>query len=179
MLKEKCTLFFQKHQELWKFIKFNFTIIVTSALDLMLYSFFFYVVFRSLNTVPVADNAFLDFLGIRYEGYLYAYGISTTAGYVAAYLMNRKLTFHSDVNPLYSSVLYVIMVFFTILFSTWLGGVVGTFMQEHQLSNPVTELIAKFVVINVPTVWTYPLERYVIQRKKKPLKEALPICDID
>lgn len=156
-----------RYPELWKFIKFNFTLIVTSALDLIIYTFLFYCVFTRFNEVPIKDNAFLSFLGIHYKGYLYAYGISTTLGYVAAYLMNRKLTFHSDVNPVGSSIQYAIMAFATIIFSTWLGGVVGTFMQEHSISNPFTELLAKFIVINIPTIWTYPLERFVIQRKKK------------
>ena len=66
-----------------------------------------------------------------------------------------------------SSFLYVIMVVFTILFDTWLGGVVGTIMQNNGWSTPVTELLMKCLIINVPTIWTYPLERFVIQRQRK------------
>ena len=189
---EKPT-FAVRHPEWWKFIKFNICIVdpeagprgpvevgtpveggveagepvVTTALDVSIYLFLQYFVFDELNAVPVTDNALLRFLRIEYRGYLYSYAISTTAGYVAAYLINRKLTFHSDVNATLSSFLYVIMVVFTILFDTWLGGVVGTIMQNNGWSTPVTELLMKCLIINVPTIWTYPLERFVIQRQRK------------
>ena len=163
---EKPT-FAVRHPEWWKFIKFNICIVVTTALDVSIYLFLQYFVFDELNAVPVTDNALLRFLRIEYRGYLYSYAISTTAGYVAAYLINRKLTFHSDVNAALSGFLYVIMVVFTILFDTWLGGVVGTIMQNNGWSTPVTELLMKCLIINVPTIWTYPLERFVIQRQRK------------
>lgn len=156
-----------RHPEWWKFIKFNICIVVTTALDVGIYMFLQYFVFDELNAVPVTDNALLRFLRIEYQGYLYSYAISTTVGYVAAYLINRKLTFHSDVNAALSSFLYVIMVAFTILFDTWLGGVVGTVMQNNNWSTPLTEILMKCVIINVPTIWTYPLERFVIQRQRK------------
>lgn len=165
-MRKKLHNYALKHKELWKFIKFNITVIVTSALDITVYMAMLYFVFASLNSQPLPENEFLTFLGIRYKGYLFSYLISTTAGYVAAYLMNRKITFHSDVNPVYSSVLYFILAFFNIIFSSWFGGIAGTFMVEHGISNPFTEIIAKFIIINIPTLWTYPIERYVIQIKK-------------
>lgn len=159
--------FAERHPEWWKFIKFNLCIVVTTALDVGIYLILQYYVFDSLNAVPVTDNALLRFLRIEYQGYLYSYAISTTVGYVAAYLINRKLTFHSDCTAALSSVLYVIMVAGTILFDSWLGGVVGTIMQNNGWSTPLTEILAKCIIINVPTIWTYPLERFVIQRQRK------------
>ncbi len=155
-----------KHAELWKFIKFNITVIITSALDICVYMVLLYYVFAPLNTQPLPESELLSFLGIRYKGYLFSYLISTTAGYVAAYIMNRKLTFHSDVNPVYSSVLYFMLALVNILVSSWLGSIAGTFMTKYSLSNPITEILSKFIIINIPTIWTYPLERYIIQIKR-------------
>lgn len=155
-----------KHAELWKFIKFNITVIITSALDICVYMVLLYYVFAPLNSQPLPESELLSFLGIRYKGYLFSYLISTTAGYVAAYIMNRKLTFHSDVNPIYSSVLYFLLALVNILVSSWLGSIAGTFMTKYSLSNPITEILSKFIIINIPTIWTYPLERYIIQIKR-------------
>ena len=44
----------------------------------------------------------LHFLGIQYKGYMYSYAISAVIGYAAAYIMNRKLTFQADANPVLS-----------------------------------------------------------------------------
>lgn len=164
---QKIKSFTRRHGELWKFVKFNFTVIVTSALDIGLYMLLLYTVFRPLNSNPLPDNALLSFLGIRYEGYLYSYLISTTAGYVAAYLMNRRLTFHSNVNPAYSGTLYFLLSAFNILLSSWLGSAAGALMLEHGFSSAGAQMLAKFIIINIPTLWTYPLERYLIQIKSK------------
>lgn len=159
--------FADKHIELWKFIKFNISVVVTSLLDILSYLLLLYVVFRGSKDISLPDNAVLSILGIKYKGYLMSYLISTTLGYVAAYLINRKITFHSDINPVYSSVMYFLLALFNILVSSYIGSAFGSFMEMNGISNPFTEAVAKFIIINIPTLWTYPLERYVIQINRK------------
>lgn len=166
-MKEKIEAFTLKHKELWKFIKFTFTGASTSVLELAVFMFLQYVTFKSLNEVPVTDSPFLAFLGIEYKGYLYSYAISATIGYAAAYVMNRKLTFQADNNPVFSTVVYVIMVVGTILFNTWFGAYLGTIIKNNGWDNAVVEMIVKVIVMTVPTLWTYPLNRFVIHRKRE------------
>uniref|UniRef100_UPI003FEEAB49 hypothetical protein n=1 Tax=Eubacterium sp. TaxID=142586 RepID=UPI003FEEAB49 len=109
-MKEKFKSFITKHSEIWKFVKFTFTGASTSVLELAVFALLQYVVFKNLNNVPVTDNAVLSFLKIEYKGYLYSYSISAIIGYAAAYIMNRKLTFKADVNPVFSTVAYAVMV---------------------------------------------------------------------
>ena len=165
-LKDTNSPFGQRHPEGWRFLKFNIGVLVTSALDILSYLFFLYFVFRGSKDIPLPDNAVWALLGIRYRGYLLSYLLSTSIGYIAAYLINRHITFHSDVNPAYSSSLYLILAVCNILISSYIGSVFGTYMEIHHLSNPVTEAVVKFVIINIPTLWTYPLERYVIQTSR-------------
>lgn len=136
-------------------------------LDIVSYMFLLYVVFKGQCNTPLPESALLSLLGIRYKGYLYSYLISTTIGYIAAYLINRKVTFKSNINPLYSSVLYAALAIFNILVSSYLGGVFGTYIASHGISSPIIEMVSKFIIINIPTIWTYPLERYIIQINKK------------
>lgn len=163
----KSTPKFAKKSELWKFLKFNICVVVTSVLDIVSYMFMLYVVFKGQCNAPLPESALLSLLGIRYKGYLYSYLISTSIGYIAAYLINRKVTFKSNINPLYSSVLYAALAIFNILVSSYLGGVFGTYIASHGMSSPIIEMVSKFVIINIPTIWTYPLERYIIQINKK------------
>lgn len=167
-MKEKFIAFTEKHAEIWKFIKFTFTGASTSVLELVVFAFLQYVVFKSLNATPVTDSPVLDFLGIDYKGYLYSYAISAILGYAAAYIMNRKLTFKADANPVLSTILYVIMVVCTIAFNTWFGAFLGTIVKNHNWDSFIVEMLTKLVVMTVPTIWTYPLNRFVIHRKKKP-----------
>lgn len=167
-MKDKLLKFTQKHSELWKFIKFTFTGASTSVLELAVFMFLQYCVFKSLNEVPVKDNTVMNFLGIEYVGYMYSYAISAIIGYAAAYIMNRKFTFKADANPVLSTVLYAVMVVFTIAFNTWFGAFLGTWIKNNGWNNPLVEMITKLVVMTVPTIWTYPLNRFVIHRKRKP-----------
>lgn len=166
-MKNKITAFINKHEEIWKFIKFSFTGASTSVLELGIFMFLQYIVFKSLNEVRVTDNAILAFLGIEYKGYLYSYAISAIIGYAAAYVMNRKLTFKADANPVLSTVIYSIMVIFTITFNTWFGAFLGTIVKNNGWDNIIVEMITKAIVMTVPTLWTYPMNRFVIHKKRK------------
>lgn len=165
--KASITKFVNKHAEIWKFIKFTFTGASTSVLELAVFWLLQYVIFKSLNEVPVTDNAVLSFLGIEYKGYMYSYFISAVIGYAAAYVMNRKLTFKADANPVLSTILYTIMVVCTITFNTWFGSFLGTLIKNSGYDSVFIVLLTKLVVMTVPTLWTYPLNRFVIHRKKK------------
>ena len=152
--------FFEKHAEIWKFIKFTFAGASSSLIELGVFALLQYVVFKSLNDVPVTDSPVLAFLGVEYKGYMYSYFISTVVGYAIAFVMNRKITFKADANPLLSTV-----------FNTWFGAFLGTLIKNSGRSNALIELLTKVVVMTVPTLWTYPLNRFVIHRKKKPVAE--------
>lgn len=167
------------HPEFWKFIKFNITMIVTSLLDVLSYLVFLYLVFKGYNDVPLEGNAILSLLGIRYKGYLYSYILSTSLGYIAAYLINRKITFKSDINVAYSSILYFILAVFNIFVSSYIGSVFGSYVFEKGITNPIIEIASKLIIINIPTLWTYPLERYVIQINKKVDKNLIIATDLD
>lgn len=171
--------FADNHPELWKFVKFNITVIITSALDIISYLILLYLVFRPLNEESLPNYAILSLLGIKYKGYLFSYLISTSIGYIAAYLINRKITFHSDINPVYSSVLYFALAVFNILVSSWIGGIFGSVITSKGISNPIIEVISKFIIINIPTVWTYPIERYIIQIKRKNKSHTVIATDLD
>ncbi len=167
------------HPEIWKFVKFNISVLVTSILDVASYLFFIYVVFEKFNDIALPNNALLSLLGIKYKGYLFSYVLSTSIGYIAAYLINRKITFHSNINPAYSSLLYFLLAVFNILVSSYIGSVFGSFILERNINTPIVEIASKFIIINIPTIWTYPIERYIIQIKKKEMKKRIIAVDLD
>lgn len=164
--------FADKHQELWKFIKFSFTGASTTILDYAVFALLQFVVFRSLNETPVTDNAVLAFLGIQYKGYMYSYFVSSVISYTASYIMNRKLTFHADSNALLSSILYIIMVVVTVALTTWVFALLCTWLKNNGRDSAMMIMLTKLVVMLVSFLWTYPLQRFVIHRKKKEQADA-------
>lgn len=154
--------FFTKHAELWKFIKFSFAGMSSTIIELIIYYILQNIVFKNLNSEP------FDFLIFHYDGlgYLLSFLISTTIGYAIAFVMNRKVTFHSDANKTLSIILYIIMVIFTIFMTTWLGMLILEFCISRG-KQALGETIAKPIVAILATAWTYPINRFVIHRNKK------------
>ena len=164
--------FTEKHAEFWKFVKFIFAGVSSSAVELLVHMVLMRFVFASIKDVLI-DNELLAAVGVNYKGVLYAFLISTAVGYTIAFIMNRKITFHANANPTLSIALYVVMVLLTIFATAWLGSVltvlaVNRGLYDTRLGGAVDSLI-KVAVMLAATAWTYPLNRFVIHRKRKVL----------
>ena len=167
--------FTEKYAELWKFIKFSIVGFSSTLVELGVFYLLQYVVFKNTLTAPMPDNAFFRFVSFTGladgMGYFYAYVISTTIGYIIAFILNRKTTFKADSNVVLSTVLYIIMVIFTIGMTAWLGTQFQMFMASKGL-KALGDAIGKPIVAALATVWTYPLNRFVIHRHKKETADA-------
>lgn len=161
--------FTEKHAEIWKFIKFTIAGGSSSAIELVVHMILLNTAFKALTAVPITNSA-LEMIGIQSKGYLYTYLISTTVGYAIAFILNRKITFKADSNPALSMFLYFIMVVFTIFANGWIGSAMTMFAQAHSLTGNLWDLIIKLIGMAIPTLWTYPCNRFIIHRKKKEVK---------
>lgn len=172
---EQKVKFTQKYAELWKFIKFTLVGFSSTLVELAVFYLLQYVVFKNIAHAPMPDNGFFKFLtsiGLAEGlGIFYAYVISTTIGYIIAFILNRKTTFKADSNVVLSTILYIIMVIFTIIATAWIGTKFQAFMVEHNL-KALGDIITKPLVATLATAWTYPLNRFVIHRHKKPEAET-------
>ena len=148
----------QKHPEVFKFIKFAFASGSSTIIEIIIFYILQYTVFKSLNSEP------FKFWIFHYDGigYMWAFLISTIIGYIIAFILNRKYTFHANANPVLSIVLYVIMVLFTIIVTTWMGSALMDWLIKID-KRSLGEIIAKPLVSLTAFTWTYPLNRFVIQ----------------
>lgn len=170
-LKEKASGFANKHTEIWKIIKWSITGIGASAVEVACYMLMLNFLFVSTREV-VIENAALNFIGINYRGYMHSYFFSAVIGYSIAFIINRKVTFKADNNPTVSYIINFAFTVFNIFVITWMGSVLSNFSVEYGWGN-IGDLIIKVVVMTIPSVWTYPMNRFVIHRqKKKPAGET-------
>lgn len=168
--KGKFGKFITKHGELWKFIKFSIAGGASSIIELIVHMVLLETVFKSLKAVPIT-NEVLNMINIDSKGYLYTYLISTAVGYGIAFILNRKVTFQADSNPTLSIFLYVLMVIGTIFANGWIGSALSSFAVERGFDTFFGEFVIKIVCMLIPSLWTYPLNRFVIHRKKKVVEE--------
>ena len=181
---EQKQKFTEKHAEIWKFIKFTLVGFSSTLVELAVFYLLQYVVFKNIAHAPMPDNGFFNFLAsiglAEGQGIFYSYVISTTIGYIIAFILNRKTTFKADSNVVLSTVLYIIMVIFTIIATAWIGTKFQNFMVAHDMKG-LGDVIAKPLVAALATAWTYPLNRFVIHRHKKPAEgeEAAEAVEAD
>ncbi len=174
-MKEKWNAFIEKHDELWKFIKFSFAGVASFIVQYIVDVLFHFVVFKGLAGQTV-DNEVFRFLGIDSQmDAAYAYFIAAAVGYTVSFIMNRKVTFDADSGLTSSVVMYIVMVVATVFIAAWMKGFFTYFALNHfaWAANDKGEItgfadgIIFILVTTIPFLWTYPLQRFVIHRKKK------------
>jgi len=163
--KESFKAFTDKHVELYKFIKWNLVGAIGVPVEIGSYYLFAYVFFKNFSTAPV-NIWVLEYEGL---GFMWAFLLSTALGESVGFILNRKFTFAADANPALSIFLHFCMVTFSIFATTLAGmeiiritaGMGGAVAHYGELAaRPVSTILA--------TAWLYPLNRFVVHRKKKP-----------
>jgi len=165
--------FAHRHPELWKYVKFFLVGAVTSLPDWGSYMISLYAL-RALGVnhigavLGVMERVVTPAEGFSMATVVYAYMISTTIGYACAFILNRKVSFYADSNVALSTFLYILMVIFTIFANSLVvGPFISGLVGRAGLPVAISESISKVLVMSIPGIWTYPLSRFVIHRKKK------------
>lgn len=156
--------FTEKYAELWKFIKFSIAGVLSTLVELAVYYILIFTVFK--NSAGEKFVIIPQTLEWDAKGVFWAFVISTTIGYIIAFLLNRKTTFKADSNVVVSAILYTIMVIFTI-FATALIGAWFMDLFKNMGYETIGKTVGKPIAAALATAWTYPLNRFVIHRKRK------------
>lgn len=173
----KFKQFTEKHDELWKFIKFTFAGVFSTLVELGVYYVLLYTVFKNIKGESISILG-LPALTWDAKGVFFSFVISTTVGYIIAFLINRKTTFASDSNVVVSAILYVIMVIGTILATAMIGAKFKDFTLAKAAADGISEVaqarwisigdnLGKPLAAALATAWTYPINRFVIHRHRK------------
>jgi len=164
---ERFTAFTEKHAELYKFIKWNLVGAIGVPVEIGSYYLFAYVFFKNLNAEPIRLFGDLEWDGL---GFLLAFLLSTALGETVGFILNRKFTFAADANPALSIFLHFCMVSFSIIATSYVGMEILRISKNlgyeafgKALARPISTIAA--------TAWLYPLNRFVVHRKKKPKPE--------
>lgn len=156
----------------WQFIKFNIVsntvfllqLLLANVLPLIFDSFkvalpeFLRVIF---TTDSVDKKYIVD--GAVTWGYVLPLFLSNFLANIYGYFVNMKATFKGKGGK-YSLLIYVVVVFVLILFSTWLQGVIINYLMNTGLSK-FARTIASALVGFIQFLVIFPLEKYVLFRK--------------
>ena len=158
------TRFLQTHPEIDKLVKFSMVGLFCATMDMLLFFFLVFVAFRGMKAEPYDLFGIFHYDGI---GYFLAFLISTGSNYTLAFILNRKHTFRADSNPALSAVLYFVMIAITVFSGAWIGVALMDWFQAKDMVR-LGEFIVKPLASLIPSIWVYPMNRFVIHRHKKP-----------
>ena len=101
-------------------------------------------------------------------GYVLPFFLSNLLANVVAYIQNKKRTFRSDA-PKRNFVIYLIILFCLILFSTWLQGVVAGALlaSESQTLRNLAPTVAMACAGMLQMIVLFPLEKFVLLKERK------------
>jgi len=165
--------------ELWKFIKWNLVGAVTTVLDLGTYFIMLAALSDEFLYAPIGGpiwlQNFLAAIGLDEGlGILWTFLISITLGYIAAYILNRKVAFKANNNVTLSSVIYAVNVIVVIITGSWFGTWFTMFLRNRHVASWLVTILPKPLQMLIPMTWAYPLNRFIVfaQKKEEPTDDT-------
>ena len=171
--------FNEKHRDssLWQFIKFNLVSTSISLIQLLLANVlpaFFDSVKTGLPSFlqPIFDPSVLfdgesSYVvdGVVTWGYVLPFFLSNLIANIYGYFVNMKATFQGKGSGS-GIVIYLLVLFSLILFSTWLQGIITAHLSGGKLAF-AARTIAAMAAGLVQVAVLFPLEKFVLFREVK------------
>lgn len=152
-----------RHPNLWVIVKFQVAGIIASGVEIIIHLLLLNIILYKCSQTMI-HNPLLISIGIKSVGYFWSFAISTAVGYSFGFFFGRKLVFNSQANQVRSMIKYAIMVIFTIFACGWIGTVMELYAQRIGFTGTIEDVIVKFISMNIPFIWTYPLNKYFVHR---------------
>ena len=156
---------------LWQAVKFMLVSLLASAIQLILVN----VLYFGLRGWTAPLPAFLAAIfseqtvgtGHSNWGYVLPFFLSNLIANIVAYIQNKKRTFKSDA-PKRNFVIYLVVLFCLILFSTWFQGFVAgkLLASENQTLQNLAPTIAMACAGTLQMIVLFPLEKFVLLKEK-------------
>lgn len=155
------------NETIWQLIKFSLMSMISGGIEIVTYILLNSVILISLNQEPFSWWIF------SYEGgsagglgTMYAFFISTLLAQIVAFIANRKKTFKSNNNVVYSAIMYAIMVITIVCVQTYFGPILVVKINSI-INNPdLSGIIGKLIWMFFTFCTIFPMSKYVIMRKK-------------
>ena len=153
-------------------VKFILVSLLASVIQLVLVNVLYYAMRGWTAPLPgLLSGIFSEITmgeGHSNWGYVLPFFLSNLIANIVAYIQNKKRTFGSDA-PKRNFVIYMVVLFCLILFSTWLQGLVAGALlaTDNQLLQKLAPTVAMACAGTLQMVILFPLEKFVLLKEKK------------
>ena len=170
------------YKNIWQLIKFGFVSVFVGFIQLGLVNLMYFMLKDWDSPLPEFLSAIFseEIMGEGHSDWAYVlpFFVSNLIANTIGYFLNKSRTFKSDA-AWWHYILYILLLFNLILFTTWLQGVVNNLfvIMGFEAIAPTAAFIAcgivQFLVL-------YPIQKFVLLKEKKveptdeEIKEELP-----
>lgn len=167
-LKDKIRKFAAEHEAIWQLIKFTIISSIAGITEITSYTLLNSVFLKSMNAQPFHWWIF------RYDGgvggglgTMIAFLVSTTLAQIVSFVTNRKKTFNADNNIVFSAIIYAVMVIAIICLQTYTGPLIVIAIDKWLNNAALSGTLGKLIWMFLSFVIIFPMNKFVIMRKKK------------
>ena len=157
-------------KSLWEIITFLLVSCLVSIIQLVLVNALYFGLQGWTAPLPdvLAGTFSEQTMGAGHSnwGYVLPFFLSNLIANVYGYFQNRATTFKAKNVPQWCLAVYLVVLFALILFCTWLQGVVVNWVQALGVTEALAPTIAMMVSGAVQFAVLFPLEKFVLFKKR-------------
>ena len=156
-------------KNLWQFAKFGIVSAIITVIQVGLLYLMYYLMKSWVEPLPNFLQGIFssEIVGEGHDnwGYVLPFFLSNFIANTVGYFLNRSRTFKSDA-PFWHYLLYTLVLFALILFSTWVQGVLTNVFIGWGLEG-IGPFFAMSVAGFIQFLVLYPIQKFVLLREKK------------
>lgn len=164
---------------IWQIIKFVVVSMLVTIIQLALVNLLYFFMKSWKEPLPgfLGDVFSEQTMGADHSnwGYVLPFFLSNFIANTVGYFLNKSKTFKSDA-PIWHYVIYIVVLFLLIVFTTWLQGVVANALVSVNV-EVLAPTIASMVAGTVQMIVLFPLQKFVLLREKKVVEESTEKAD--
>ena len=154
---------------LWQIAKFTIVSLLVTLIQLGLVNLLYFLMKGWIAPLPgLLGKIFTESVmgeGHNTWGYILPFFISNLVANTVGYFLNKHKTFKSDA-PWWHYVIYIVVLFLLIVFTTWIQGLVVNLFIRLGVEG-IGPTIAGLTAGTIQFVLLFPLQKFVLLREKK------------
>ena len=158
---------------LWQALKFLIVSCLVTIIQLALVNLLYFLMKNWTEPLPQFLGAIFteQTIGEGHSnwGYILPFFLSNLIANTVGYFLNKLKTFKSDA-PIWHYVIYIVILFILILFTTWLQGIVVNGLTRVGVEG-IAPTIAAMAAGTLQMIVLFPIQKYILLREKKVPKE--------
>ena len=160
---------------IWQVVKFIVVSLLVTIIQLALVNLLYFFMKNWTEPLPgfLGDIFSESTMGVGHSnwGYILPFFLSNFVANTVGSFINKSKTFKSNA-PIWHYVIYIVILFLLILFTTWIQGLIANALVSVNF-EVMAPTIASMAAGTIQMISLFPLQKFVLLREKKVVEEEV------